>query len=48
MTAYDDFRRRFNEDWGFFRRFISQRPLTGFWIGAAVGGLLVYAVTAIL
>lgn len=25
--------------WGAFRRFISANPLTGFWIGKAVGSL---------
>lgn len=28
---------KFDYQWGKFRRFLSARPLTGFWIGVALG-----------
>lgn len=34
---YTDFRMKFNNEWGAFRRYISMHPLTGFWIGVSVG-----------
>lgn len=29
-----------SKDWGVFRRFIARNPLTGWWLGVAVGGVL--------
>lgn len=34
---------KFDEKWGSFRRFISENPLTGFWIGVGGGAAALIA-----
>lgn len=39
MTLKDEIYGDARADWGWFRNYIRQHPLTGFWIGVAVGVL---------
>lgn len=32
-----ELRAKFDAEWGMFRRFIASNPLTGFWVGVALG-----------
>lgn len=39
---------RFETEWGAFRRYIALNPLSGFWLGVALGGAVVFGAALVL